>query len=322
MQIEVKKTTEWTPLEWSTYVQGFNQVFQKDYSADFFQHKYFNTIDGCSYHALLKVNGDFVGGCTVIPYYYSVNKKIIRVGLAVDVFIVDEYRTDPLTLYRMYKKLKAELILNGIALVIAVPNDIAYPYWKNIVKWKDIGYLSYYVFPLKVGEVIPKLPKFFNLFSLLGSKFLVFFSSMYNVHQKDCAIYIDRSNNVIEKQRYTEEHIRTTLDNFYFSYRIMDEDGVKTAYLIDFYNQNSRKKDNRSLREAVKFIYKQEMPDLIIFVGKLPFFQFLLFKVPFKYEPKHLYFTIDVLIKEKIPDLDSIFKIENWDFGLFNYDVR
>lgn len=322
MRIEVKKTTDWQLSEWNTYAKNFNQVFDKNYTVDFFKHKYLNSIDNFSYHALLKTDEEVVGGCTVIPYTYKINNKSVRIGLAVDVFIAEEYRTDPLALYRMYKKLKKELVASDILLVVAVPNDTAYSYWKNIVKWKDVGYLSYYALPVRIGKIVNSLPAFFSFFSLLGSKLLIGISSIFNTKQKEHIIQIDRTNSIIEKQRYTDVHQQIRISDTYFSYRIVDEDGIYTAYLIDFYNTRTKKKDNCTLRKAIKYLGKNESCDLILFVGKLSFFQLLLLKVPFKQEPKHLYFTVDTLDENKFDNPDLILDINNWDFGLFNYDVR
>jgi hypothetical protein len=321
MQIEFRTTSIITASEWEGFIASFNQVFEKKYAIDFFQHKYENTIDANSYHVLLKEESGVVGACTVIPYEYYFEEKVIKIGLAVDVFILPKFRTDPLALYRMYKLLKKELIQRGISLVIAVPNDVAYPYWKSVVKWKDIGFLNYYALPVKIGSVSKKLPVFLNSLSHCYSRLVILLSRFLFSTEKDYKIRINRINKIIEKQRYTQEHVQHTLDNTYFSYRIVNEDGIISCYLIDFYNIKKGRKDAASLTKAIKRIVAIEFVDIIIFVGKLNFFQLLLLKVPFKFEPKHLYFTSDILIPE---DINSalISDIHNWDFGLFNYDVR
>ena len=321
MQIEFRTTSEITASEWEGYTVAFNQVFENECSIGFFKHKYTNTIDTNSYHVLLKEQSGVVGACTVIPYEYYFEEKITKIGLAVDVFILPEFRTDPLALYRMYKLLKKELIQRNIALVIAVPNDVAYPYWKNVVKWKDIGFLNYYALPVKLGSVIKKLPILLNPLSYCFSRFIIFLSRFIFSTKKECKIRINRTNKIVEKQRYTQNHVQLTLDNTYFSYRIVNENGIISCYLIDFYNIKKRRKDATSLTKAIKRIIATEFVDIIIFVGKLNFFQLLLLKIPFKFEPKHLYFTSDILISENI-NSKLISDIHNWDFGLFNYDVR
>ena len=321
MNIEFRLTSEITTTEWESYTAAFNQVFEKDYKTTYFQHKYQHTIDLNSLHIFLKEGDKVVGACTVIPYEYNYEETITRTGLTVDVFILPEFRTDPLALFRMYKTLKKELIQRDIAIVIAVPNDIAYPYWKNVVKWKDVGFLKYYALPVKAGNVIAKLPNLLNVLSYVYTRLILFLSHFVFSREHFSKIRINRSNKIIEKQRYTQKHIQIKNDNFFASYRIMNEEGINTCYLIDFYNISKACKDTSSLRKAIKTILLTEKIDIIIFVGKLNFFQLILLKVPFKFEPKHLFFTADILIPEKI-DNKLIYNIQNWDFGLFNYDVR
>ncbi|MFZ4739789.1 MAG: hypothetical protein ACOYLE_01335 [Bacteroidales bacterium] len=321
MQIEIRRTSEITIPEWEIYITAFNEVFEKKYLIEYFKQKYKNTIEGYSYHAFLKSDDNVVGGCTVIPYEYYFENKIIKIGLAVDVFILPVFRTDPLALFRMYKQLKKELIVQDIALVIAVPNDTAYPYWKNVVKWKDVGFLNYYTLPLKMGSILSKIPTVINHLSYVYSRIMIFLSLFLYSTERKCKIRINRNQKIIESQRYNQEHIQIREGNTFASYRIINEDGVNTCYLIDFYNIGKGIKDAPTLRKVIKKIITSESVDIIIFVGKLMFNQILLLKVPFKFEPKHLYFTADILIPNKI-DSHLIYDIKNWDFGLFNYDVR
>jgi hypothetical protein len=97
---------------------------------------------------------------------------------------------------------------------------------------------------------------------------------------------------------------------------------IFTFYLIDFYNIENKIKDSRSLYKVIKYLLYKEIVDIIIFVGKLSFSQFLLFRVPLKYKPKKLYFIADILIPDLYERKLEIYNILNWDFGLFNYDVR
>ena len=117
-----------------TYLQSFNTVFNKDFDISFFREKYLNVLDNSSYHALLLDQYEnVVGGCTVMPYKYKNGSKIFRLGLAVDSFIIENYRMNPLMLRKMYSQLKELLIINDIKAVLSVPNDTSYPYWKKIV---------------------------------------------------------------------------------------------------------------------------------------------------------------------------------------------
>ena len=322
MDIVLKNTGEWSASEWDSFVRSFNQVFEKEFDTKHFIHKYSNTIDKTSYHSLLIDSDEVVGACAVIPYNYEINNRLVKIGLVVDVFIIEEKRTDPLALYRMYKKMRKHLIENGIQLIIAVPNDVAYPYWKNVVKWKDIGQLSYHVLPIRIANMSQKIPKQINWGSTLFAKILLMVSKTHNSEEIRPPIRIDRSNPIVEFQRYTSDHKQVTIKESFFSYRIVKEKGTFTCYLIDFYNINSKKKNSVSLREAIKYVLKKEKIDLIIYIGKLSFKQFLLFKLPKNLEPKHLYFTTDIFSTQDNYLEDLILNISNWDFGLFNYDVR
>ncbi len=322
MQIEIKTSNELNIDDWQSYTDSFNQVFSKSFDVNHFKNKYLNTIDNFSYHALLKNQNLVVGGFAIIPYEYYINNTIIRVGLTVDVFVKDNFRSDLMALYKMYKSIKEELVRRNIALVITNPNDAAYLYWKKLVKFNDVGNLNYYTLPIKISNVVPKLPKVLNPFSILISKILLIFSYTLAFNQKILPIRLNRANSITEKQRYTDQHKKIFIKNAFFSYRIVNESGIITCYLIDFYNINKRLKDSYSLNKAISHIITLHKIDIIIFVGKISFFQILLFKLPFKLEPRHLHFMVDIIDKDKIKDPELAYNFQNWDFGLFNYDVR
>lgn len=323
MEILIKSSRNLKEQEWISYIDSFNQVFQKNFQKEYFEQKYLNTIDLHSYHSILKEEERIVGSCSVIPFNYLFENRQIKIGLAVDVFILEEYRSDPLALLRMYKKLKKKLIEENIFCVLAVPNDKVYSYWKNVVKWKDIGPLDYYVLPIKAGNVLHKMNSALNIFSQKAVYLSILLSRIFNSVANSFPIRIDRSESFLEKQRYTSDHHIVRKDNVFFSYRIITEEAGEVAcYLIDFYNQDSKKKDSQTLVKAVNHIRKKEKIDIIIFVGKLSFFQLLLIKVPRKFEPKPLNLTIDILFPENFDNPNMLLEIANWDFGLFNYDVR
>ncbi|MDZ7795641.1 MAG: hypothetical protein U5N56_00720 [Candidatus Marinimicrobia bacterium] len=139
----------------------------------------------------------------------------------VNLFILKGYGSDPYTVLKLYKKLKEALIQNNIVLVVAVPNDTAYPYWKNIVKWKDIGCLEYYALPINIMNVIHKRPKLLNTFSKIFARSLLSFSKIIRSKDKDHIIKIDRIKNPIKKQRYTSEHNTITLDISFFPIELL-----------------------------------------------------------------------------------------------------
>ena len=326
MELKITRSIDLTKKQWHSYTRSFNTVFSKNFAIEYFIHKYLKNIDGTSYHTLLFENNEVVGGCTVIPNNYLFGSEKIKTGLVVDVFILPAHRSDPYALLRMYKALKERLREENIAMIIAVPNEMVYPYWKNIVKWKDIGTIPYYAYPVRLANVLRTSNKLLNSSSLSLAKINIGINSVmsmfWNPTQKRFPISLDRSDPVVEAQRYTSDHVVIKNDLHSFAYRIVDENKVQTAYLIDFYNQENLSKDLRTLLLAVKYILKNHQIDLLIFVGKLHFFQTILIKIPFNKEPKHLYLTGDLINTAKISSQTETYNCKNWDFGLFNYDVR
>jgi len=323
MEIKVCTTNEWSQKEWSTYKESFNAVFKKDYDLSYFKHKYTTALDGHAYHALLLNNEQYVvGGCSVVPFKYKKGDDVIKVGQAVDVFIHEEYRTDLLMLRKMYIQLKKILIANGIGVVIAVPNATTYPYWKNIVKWKDVGDLTYWMLPVRVGNVIKKW-SFLNVFSLAFTYLWLGFNAvmMFIANNKEKeSLYELVTDDAFCKNRYSYEHEKIVNGNVTFYYRICNEKGVQTVYLLDA-KQNDRF-SFKALFNGVRNIVRDTNADLILYVGPMKLFQTLLIKVPKKFEPKRLPLTCDILNKEDINTYADMLEYNNWNFGLLNYDVR
>ena len=115
MEIKVCLTSEWNEKTWENYCTSFNNVFKKNLKVYDFKQKYTTVTDGYSYHAILyNDDHEIVGSCTVVPFIYKKSTELIKIGQAVDVFILEEYRTEPLMLRRMYMKLKKCLINNKI----------------------------------------------------------------------------------------------------------------------------------------------------------------------------------------------------------------
>lgn len=319
MDIKICKTSEWTRQEWTSYIDAFNEVFGKDFSHSYFFSKYTHVEGGNSFHALLKSDtGEVVGACSVIPCRYRRGDTPFLLGLVVDVFIREAYRTDPLMLRRMYKRLCALLRENEIVAILAVPNATAYPYWKNVVKWKDVGDIDYWVLPLRIGNFLGKL-RFLNICSLLYAYSALFISSLFlllNRHSRQYAYRID-SNDAFLRHHYEGDCVIHENDNSFYAYRLVDEDRIKTAYIYDAVKDG--KFSFHVLLKCTKSIFRAK-PDLIIYVGKMGCLQTLFIKVPRRFEPKRLPLMCD-MIKDQDQYLD-IFQIKLWDFGLKNYDVR
>lgn len=323
MEIKVCLTSEWNDKTWDNYCTGFNNVFKKQLKVSYFKQKYMTVVDGHSYHAILyNEDLDIVGSCTVVPFIYEKNTELIKIGQAVDVFILEAYRTDPLMLRRMYMKLKKCLIANNIVAVMAVPNATVYSYWKNVVKWKDIGSLRFWILPVRFGNILKK-SKILNPLSFFLINIWVLFNTSLSliINKKEKkSLYELKVDDTFINNRYTKNHKKVIFKDFTFYYQIYNEEGIQAAYLIDAKEGNQV--SFKALIKASNYIIKNTNADLILYVGYLKLFQTLFIKVPKKFEPKKLPLTCDILDDKDMDTYSDMLEIKNWNFGLLNYDVR
>lgn len=321
MEIKVCDTACWSSSEWSSYVSAFNQVFEKSFSVDYFERKYLSTIHKKAYHALLMNEDTVVGGCSVMPYEYEYKNSKISIGLAVDVFILEDFRTDPLLLRRMYNQLKKRLETEGIIAVVAVPNATAYPYWKNIVKWNDVGDIPYYAFPNSLTVVkssLKVIDPFFKLCTSIFTSLQKPFVCLFKSGKLDQEIRLCKSESFY-KHRIDDSYFIFENNGYKLIYKIYNEDGIRTAYILESTYQGSL--SSRSLNKALRQIMNDDV-DLILYVGVIPFTQCSLFRVPKRFEPKRLPMTCDFVNKKYKETYSEFLNFKAWDFGLINYDVR
>ena len=302
--------------------KSFNEVFEKDVDATYLKKYYTSNPWGQCYHSLMESEGEVVGSITALPYEYVYNgeKKIFTYlgGL----FIKEAYRNDALAMFKMYRNLKSLLQEKNVAVMMAVPNDKAFPYFKHALKWKEVANLPYYALPIKAGNVLKKssilnAPSF--IFSNITAAFHKVGVNIANPSAKEYPVHILPNEPLMEAHRYTLIHHKIKTKQYSFFYRMENEDGVNTGYLINFYNEQQRK-DLKSLTAAVNHILKVEKADLILFIGTLGFKQSLLFKIPKSKEPRLLHFCVEIIDKENIKE--DVYDYNNWDFGLYNFDVR
>ena len=315
------RSTEWSEREWETYDLGFNEVFGTSYLVDFFKDKYLSVHKGYALHSLLLGDDGKVGGCiTVIPCVYTCGNSEFLNGLAVDVFIRESYRADPLMLRRMYKELRTLLETEGVQAVTAVPNATAYPYWKNVVKWKDVGDINYWTLPVRLGNVLERCRVVLNACSIVYAYCAYALSALTGLFSGKQRVYdyaISMNDKYISHKFMSGQYVVQEEGGNRIVYRVVDEDGVKTAYVIVATQDGLRSAS--IFRKSVGIILKQKV-DIIIYVGKMGIFQTLFIKVPKKFEPKELPLMFDVITPNEM--FSNAYDINNWDFGLLNYDVR
>lgn len=322
VEFNTYKTNELGVAKLASLVKNFNEVFEKELPVSFFEQQYGITVKGYSFHSVMEKEGEVVGACSAVPYEYTYNGETKLFTLLTGLFVTKEFRKDPFALYKIYSRLKDMMTDNGVSFTMAVPNHNSYPYFKHVLKWKDIGNLPYYALPVRYGN-IKKGSRMLNIASwIFAHSFSVTGASkniLVNHRQKEAPFRLIPNEPVMEDHRYTDAHKKLKQKNVSAFYRTDNEEGIRTSYLIDFYNA-AGKKDSRSLSSAVKFILNTEKPDIIIFIGPLRFSQFSLIKVPESKEPRKLNFCGEILIKDEIGE--DIFDYNKWDFGLYNFDVR
>jgi len=318
MEYKVKKTTELSLNEKNEICSLFLQVFKKEKTLDEFNKQFLNTTKGYSYHGLIiSKSGSIVGCYSCIPSEYQYFSDNYIFGLSVDTMINKEYRGNPFNLKKIANLVYESMLEADIPFVFGFPNDNVYLVRKKILKWKDIGQLDYYILPIKIGSIKPNL-KLFNCITILFSKFIKFFIQKSFIFDNKIKNIEKINNKKFLNYRYSlfdGNYKIIEQKELYFSYKIDTYESISAAYLVDVSVMNKRNFDS-----AVKYILENEKRiDVILFVGKIDFRPFTLFKVPTKYIPKTVYMSGKILDKKKIKE--NIFDIHNWNVNLSNFDV-
>lgn len=314
MEISFFYTSQLTEAHWASYTKSFNHVFNKKFSIQKFKDKYSNNYKRESYHGFI-IDGDaIVGGCSAIPWQYNYFGKDIIFALFVDAFVHEEYRKNEFALYDAYNLVKDKLREDSIPFIVSVPNAKAYPFWKKLAKWKDIGILPWYVLPIRLGNVIKKT-KLLNIsiyFILTYATINLIISYFFSV-KKEGHISLTMNDSFRKDRFYDKTYIK--IRNTPFLYRIDSEDGIRVAYLL-----NESNFSYSELSRAVFRVVIKEKIDVIIYIGKINPFQLALIKLPSFIQPRKFNFCGYEVIKDIVDQ--KIYSYNNWDFGLINFDVK
>ena len=318
MELLYKKTTELTHQEIQNICEVFNTVFiGHTKSISDFKTQFLNTDFGYSYHGLLMKDGVIVGSQTYIPFVYLINDKEVNAALSVDTMILENHRNFD-NIFDLWIKGHKLLKEANFAFIFGFPNESAYPLLIKGLKEKDIGDLSTYILPYKIGSLKKQL-SFLNIFSILASHLMVSFS-VFSKNQSTKHYKISKNREKFNTYRYQwfeGNYQKISMDNFVFYYKIKMHKGIKTAFLIDVSPLSKKNFD-----QAVRYILKNESKnfDVILYIGHLHFTPISLIKMPKKLEPKTFHFTAKILDKNAIePEL--LYNIDNWDVNLSNYDL-
>lgn len=316
MEVICKKTTEITDEEIKLIYRLFEEVFKKKRDVSSFREEYGNTVLGYSYHSMLLNEGELVGFHSCLPFYYLDNGKRFMAGLGIDSMVKKEHR-DFFGFRDMIAACEKRMHEDGCVLRIGFPNDNSYPILKKGFKYKDIGKLTTYFLPIRVGGVKPSL-RVLNPLSLMGSWCLIHLSR-FSGNGKEYKFRYGKERESFDKVRYkwfNGEYRTIEIGNVKARYKIQVQEGVNTAFLLDVHPMSKKMFD-----KVVREVYKRERKnaDLIMYVGHLPFKPCSLITIPHRFEPKHFNFTCKLLEKGAFDD--SIYDIDNWDVNLTNFDL-
>lgn len=326
MDIKIYKTHEINDEQWKQIVTGYNESFDNHYTTrDALTQIYESTDFGFSYHSLCFDENKIVGFNTITPYKYYHKSKIITLGLSGTTFVLKEYRKDIFILHDMYAELKKYCQEEGVVALLGVPNKNSYQYFVKFLKFKEVFSLPYYILPIKISKIVwNRKIGFLDFISevvciiWLITSFIL--SLAFPFKQKQNTIRLKVDNEFLDKRFPNTVYNNRKIKNKSYSYRIFDEDGIKTAYIMDF--REKGKKSFRTLIWVVWNIVRKEKVDVLLFVGTLNMKQTILFKVPTKFYPRKLPFTYNLLdVSDKEEYIDML-TANNWDFSLINFDTR
>ena len=316
-KIIAKETKSLTIEDWKSFVSNFNSVFEKSFSLKYFKNKYFQSSKGFSFHGILYFEKQIVGMVSIIPRLYKINFSNEHVGLVCDAFILKNHRQNEFFLKNMSESAIDLAKINNINRFISIPNQNAYSYWKYFASWKDIGELNYYFIPVKISKLINKNFYFLDyLSSFLFKSITLIFLKIFSDKSLNHKNFFILKNKSFYEERFSDNYIKVVLkDKSSFVYKIYNENGIITAYILDF-NPISKK----GINEALFHILFKEMTkiDLIVYIGNIKIKPFYFIKVPDKKVPRKLNF-----IGLSFVDNDfDFFDINKWEISLANFDNR
>lgn len=313
MDFEIKKTNELSDVEKEDIVGLFNIVFEKDRTIAEFENQCTQNPFGYAFHSLMKKDGKIVGHNAGVPVYYTVSGKRELFINNIDTMIEKDCRGVD-NFFDLINNATERYRKEGAAVFYGFPNDNSYPLLTGLGLMEDVGKLKTYALPIKIGGIKPGLKVLNWASNLFCRSFRALSSGSSQVHnfpiEKELFTYnatrynrSDGKYNIIEK------------DGFGFSYKIIEYEGVRSAFLIDVWPKSAK-----NFNKAVKHILKNDSRnfDILLYVGLLPFKGHGLIEVPNKFAPKEFNFTA-LCLKDELKD--TLMNIRNWDVNLSNYDL-
>ena len=290
----------------------------RNLTVPYFKQKYYETVKGYSYHGLLFNRGNqVVGAFSAIPYEFQYMGRPMIFALGVDAFVHRNYRSNPLHLKKMLKLAEESLKKDGISFIYANPNENSCLYYQKMCKWVQIGELDYYITPMKAGSLLKRFT-WINIFSKPAIRILNALDIWRTRHHHqpvNKGISLVRSE-IFEKNRFFEYHKSRILNNkTKLRYRLTDENGIQTLYIIDLNPLSPG-----SMANAICFLLKNEDFDVILYIGIQPHKLLSIRKVPEIFVPQTLNFLGKILLPDVIDP--QVLDRKKWDFNLAYFDTR
>lgn len=318
-RIIAKYSNELKQIEWLEIKNSFNLIFKKDFNVQYFKSKYSLNPLGFSCHGILYKNDKIVGSFTILPRNYFVHGEKKLIGIGCDAFIIEKHRKDPHFLKKMSESVFSKISEFNINCFISLPTlSTPYKYWKILGKWRDIGVLDYYLFPVNVGKLVFK-KSIFKYLSFIAAYIISYLFKLIYTNSKKLSIkkiYIEM-NEISKKERFFLDSYKYVIlsNNDWACYRIVEEKGFKIAYIIYI-----NKKSNKNISSIIfKIISNTGLKiDMILYIGNLKNKPFNLIKIPKKLYPRKANF-IGICKEEN--ELE-IFDFDSWDVSLADFDIR
>lgn len=324
--IVVLKTHQLSDSDWKQIEEGFNASFDAHWNIERMKVYYSSTFLGYSYHALdIDDNGVLRGYNSLLPNLYDYDGKRIIIGVSGGTFVKKEFRKDVFIFKHLMDALFTFCKEEDMVMKVGVPNHNSFKYALVMNKAKLVGYLDYYILPVRAFDFLnKKWMRPLNVLSLGYSYLMVMLSSLWGIsilHSSKKKIEISVTEDYYDLRfRCKSVYKECKKDQMSGFYRLYVEKGCLVAYVMDFRENN--KKTVRSLNYIVRqILLKEKAISAILYVGTMNVPQPLLIKVPSRMQPQKLPLTINVLNGDEELEMVAL-EMKNWDFSLLNFDVR
>ena len=323
-RIQIKRTNEIDDELWTKIVDGFNESFDLNLSAEGLKNGWYVANPwGYAYHAMaFDDDNELMAYNVFTPSQYENDIKVVVSG---STYVRPKYRKNVMLFAQLIKALRKRCADDGFDLEVGVPNHNSINYHCKVNKVQMVDDLSYYVLPVSLSKTAGKsLPGFvdalWRVYLKVHMALNVVLSRLFNGKERQRKFSV-ATDDVFYKTRFGGKDYKcVSQGESRFAYRMYDEDDKRVAYLMDCRIRG--KKSYKALVDASRDIIKKEHPDAVLYVGFMHFPQCLMIKLPKRMAPQRLPLTCYVLNKEKETQFSDVANPDNWNFSLMSFDVR